>query len=208
MDVLWKFSGSSLEVLWNSVTERPPYRTLAVVAPLSREAVLDAAMSVVETDGVDALSMRRLAAKLGVAPTAIYWHVGNRDELLDALVDRIGDEVGRVRTSGRTPEARILSTARSLLASIESHRPLVGLAHQRDRLGSVLAPAQDAIGAAFGAAGLRGARCVDATNAVIQVVLGYSITELYRDRSPAIPLWDGERTFGVSLKAVVRGLLP
>src|SRR5947209_2297132 len=125
------------------------------VPPITRQAVLDAAMVIVEADGVAGLSMRRLAAKLDVAPTAIYWHVGSKDDVLDALVEQMGDQVGSVHTRGRTPEQRIVSTAKSLLASIESHRTLVGLAHQRGRLDVVLRPAEEAITAAFGEAGLR-----------------------------------------------------
>lgn len=178
------------------------------MAQVTRDSVLDTAMAMVEADGVAGISMRKLAAKLGVAPTAIYWHVGGKDELLDALVDRMGDEVGRVRTTGRTPEARIVSTARSLLASIETHRTLVGLAHARGRLGLVLAPAQEAIGAAFADAGLRGARCTDATNAVIQLVASHSVIEIYADASTGEQLWDGQRAFDVGLRAAVRGLLP
>jgi AcrR family transcriptional regulator len=204
---------------------------MPVADPLSRERVLDAAMAIVEADGVAGLSMRALAAKLGVAVTAIYWHVGNKDELLAALVERIGREAGAIRTTGRTPEQRIVSTARSLLASIDAHGALVGLAHQQGGLAVVFAPARRAIAEQFAAGGLRGDRLVDATNAVIQVVAAYSLTEAVMSRSPAqrtdqVQLWDGpapidaaaarrlhqppdtERAFEVSLRAVVRGLLP
>ena len=202
-----------------------------MVEPLSRERVLDAAMAIVESDGVDRLSMRALAAKLGVAVTGIYWHVGNKEELLAALVERIGAEVGDIRTTGRTPEQRILSTARSLLTTVDAHGALVGLAHQQGRLALVFAPARRAIAEAFADAGLKGGALVDATNAVIQVVAAFSLTEAVMHRSPAqrtdgVRLWDGpppvdrvaaarlheppdtDRTFGVSLRAVVRGLLP
>ena len=204
---------------------------MPVADPLSRERVLDAAMAIVEADGVAGLSMRSLAAKLGVAVTAIYWHVGNKDELLAALVERIGAEVGGIRTTGRTPEQRIVSTAKSLLASIDAHGALVGLAHQQGRLGLVFGPARRVIAEELSSSGLKGDRLVDATNAVIQVVAAYSLTEAVMSRSPEqrrdeAPLWDGpppidavaarklneppdpERAFDTSLRAVVRGLLP
>lgn len=198
--------------------------------PLSRDRVLDVALAIVEADGVAALSMRALAAKLGVAVTSIYWHVGNKEQLLAALVERVGGEIGGIHTTGRTPEQRILSTARSLLTSIGAHGALVGLAHQEGLLAVVFAPARRAIAEELGRAGLRGGRLVDATNAVIQVVAAYSLTEAVMSRSPAqrtdqVQLWDGpppidaaaarklheppdsERAFDVSLRAVVRGLL-
>jgi AcrR family transcriptional regulator len=200
-----------------------------VAQPLSRERVLDAAQAIVEADGVGRLSMRALAAKLGVAVTAIYWHVGNKEELLGALVERIG-EIGAIRTTGRTPAARITSTARSLLASIDAHGALVGLAHQEGRLAVVFAPARRAIAEELAAAGLKGDRLVDATNAVIQLVAAYSLTESVMSRSPEqrrddVELWDGpppidaaaarrlheppdtDRAFEVGLQALVKGLL-
>ena len=44
--------------------------------PVTRDAIVDAAMGLVEAQGIDALTMRRLSDELGVAVTAIYWHVG------------------------------------------------------------------------------------------------------------------------------------
>lgn len=201
------------------------------MASVTRDTVLDAAMAIVESEGVDRLSMRALAAKLGVAVTAIYWHVGNKEELLAGLVERIGTELGDIRTTGRTPEQRIASTARSLLRSIEAHGVLVGLAFQQGRIALVLAPARRALAEAFADAGLRGAALADATNAVILLVTTYSHTEAVVQRSPEqrtedIRLWAGEapvdpvatarlhrppdteRTFDVALRALVRGLLP
>lgn len=63
-------------------------------AGLTREAVLAGARAALAEDGVDALSMRRLARRLGVAPNALYSHVAGRDDLVDALLD---DTLGEVR---------------------------------------------------------------------------------------------------------------
>jgi AcrR family transcriptional regulator len=57
--------------------------------PISHERVVETALSLWRTEGADALSMRRLAAALGVAPTAIYWWAGNKDQLLAYVVDEI-----------------------------------------------------------------------------------------------------------------------
>jgi AcrR family transcriptional regulator len=59
-----------------------------VPAPrLTRATVLDEAMSVLDEEGLDALTMRHLAERLGVVPMAIYRHVSNKDDLIDALLD-------------------------------------------------------------------------------------------------------------------------
>ena len=64
-------------------------------AGLTREAVLAGARAALAEGGVDALSMRRLARRLGVAPNALYSHVAGRDDLVDALLD---DTLGEVRS--------------------------------------------------------------------------------------------------------------
>src|SRR5580704_16300281 len=87
-------------------------------APLSRGQVLDAAIEIVRTDGADRLTIRGLAAKLGVAVTAIYWHVGDKQALLDGLVDRIIEQIGEISVGGRGPEARLVSAGRSLRRSL------------------------------------------------------------------------------------------
>jgi AcrR family transcriptional regulator len=53
---------------------------------LSRAVVVDAALRIVDRDGLDGVSMRRLAAAIGATPMALYRHVPNKAALLDALV--------------------------------------------------------------------------------------------------------------------------
>ncbi|MET8419856.1 TetR family transcriptional regulator, partial [Streptomyces sp. NPDC005098] len=72
---------------------------------LTREEVLGAAAALVRQHGPEALTMRKLAAELGTAVTSIYWHVGNRESLLDALVERTVQEMGAVRPAGPAPPA-------------------------------------------------------------------------------------------------------
>jgi AcrR family transcriptional regulator len=60
---------------------------------LTREAILDRALELVERDGVAALSMRRLGDELGVDATAFYRHFRDKDELVLAAYDRITDEL-------------------------------------------------------------------------------------------------------------------
>src|SRR6187431_559655 len=61
--------------------------------PLSRERVLQAAVELADREGPDGLSMRRLAAELGVVPMALYKHVANKDELLDGMIDVVVGEI-------------------------------------------------------------------------------------------------------------------
>lgn len=65
----------------------PPGRT-----PLSRDRVLRGAVSYADTYGVDALSMRRLAADLGFEVMSLYNHVTGKDDLLDGMLEVVAAE--------------------------------------------------------------------------------------------------------------------
>lgn len=54
---------------------------------LDRETILDAALEIIDTKGVDGFTVRTLARTLGVYPTAIYWYIPNRNALLAAVAD-------------------------------------------------------------------------------------------------------------------------
>jgi TetR/AcrR family transcriptional regulator, tetracycline repressor protein len=197
-------------------------------AVTSRDEILDAAMELIDREGVDALSMRSLAAKLDVAVTAIYHHVGNRRQLEEALLERIVERGLPVTTTGGTPERRVLSTARSLLAAIGAHSALMGFAQRNGRLPSLAAPARTAIARSFSEAGLRGAALADATEAVVMLVAQHAITRYYSTRWPSPQeivgvdeagldrvavgklrqRTDADHTFEIALRALVRGLLP
>jgi TetR/AcrR family tetracycline transcriptional repressor len=56
---------------------------------LTREALAQAALRVLERDGLAGLSMRKVAAEVGVKAASLYWHVRNKEELLDLLNDAI-----------------------------------------------------------------------------------------------------------------------
>jgi AcrR family transcriptional regulator len=62
-------------------------------APLSREAIVEAAFRVVDRDGAEALSMRRVAQELGTGAASLYWHVDNKDALINLMIDRVAGEI-------------------------------------------------------------------------------------------------------------------
>jgi len=57
--------------------------------PLSREVIVDAALRLLDREGAGAFSMRRLAEELGVGAGAVYWHVANKEQLLQLVFDRL-----------------------------------------------------------------------------------------------------------------------
>jgi AcrR family transcriptional regulator len=87
-------------------------------APLSRERVLRAAVTLADQDGIESLSMRRLAEELDVVPMALYRHVANKDELLNGMVDIVVGEIDPPTNGTNWKSAirqRILSARRALL---------------------------------------------------------------------------------------------
>ncbi|EPL8096522.1 TPA: tetracycline resistance transcriptional repressor TetR(D), partial [Klebsiella pneumoniae] len=55
------------------------------MARLNRESVIDAALELLNETGIDGLTTRKLAQKLGIEQPTLYWHVKNKRALLDAL---------------------------------------------------------------------------------------------------------------------------
>lgn len=61
--------------------------------PLSRDRVVAEALRIVDQDGLDALTMRALGKRLGVDPMAVYYHIPNKDALLDGIVEAVWAEL-------------------------------------------------------------------------------------------------------------------
>ena len=93
--------------------------------PLSRERVLRAAVKVADSGGIESLTMRRLAEDLGAEAMSLYYHVANKEDVLDGVVDviarEINDLVDRIEAPSTGPEwktavrRRILSARQVLL---------------------------------------------------------------------------------------------
>lgn len=84
--------------------------------PLTRERILEAAMALADAEGLDALTMRRLAADLGVEAMSLYHHVPSKDALLGGLVDAIIGEVQDAPSEGTGADWRAALRDRCLTA--------------------------------------------------------------------------------------------
>jgi AcrR family transcriptional regulator len=98
---------------------------------LSRERVLRGAMTVADSAGVRALTIRSLAAELGVTPMSVYYYVANKSEILDGIVDEVFSEIdlppgdGDWRSEIRrraTSARRVLSRHPWAIALLESRK--------------------------------------------------------------------------------------
>jgi AcrR family transcriptional regulator len=102
---------------------------------LTRERVVEEALAVIAHDGAQALTMRRLAARLGVVPGALYHHVGNKQQLQDLLLDNVLAEVDLDLdpSLGWTEQLKVL--AHRLRQVLEAHPGIAGILKTRDPLG-------------------------------------------------------------------------
>ncbi|MFF2493458.1 TetR/AcrR family transcriptional regulator [Agromyces sp. NPDC058064] len=80
---------------------------------VSRDDLIEAAIALVERDGLDALTMRRLAAELDRAPMSLYTHVRNRDDLVDAIVARLIERLELREVPGEPWQETVRRTLRS-----------------------------------------------------------------------------------------------
>jgi AcrR family transcriptional regulator len=97
---------------------------------LSRARVLEAAVALADRIGLEAFSMRGLAQELGVVPMALYKHFGNKDELLDDMVDVVFDEM---RFSASAEDWRSVLRRRAITAreSLNRHSWAIGMMESR-----------------------------------------------------------------------------
>jgi AcrR family transcriptional regulator len=101
------------------------------VPVLSRRDVTDAAIVLVERDGLSSLTMRRLAAELGCAPMSLYTHVRSRDDLVEAIIDRLIERLDLADVAGETWDQtvrRTLGSYRDLAVRLPASFELLALA--------------------------------------------------------------------------------
>src|SRR5690349_21120625 len=121
--------------------------------------------------------MRKLAADVGVAPTAIYWHVGSREDLLNAVLDSMIADLPAIAARGSSPRARLSSVARSIRDQVRATTPAQQLAAELGRTAELSFPGQVALTREMQAAGVTGSDAAQAVRAVLFLVGGFILLE-------------------------------
>lgn len=98
---------------------------------LTRDAVVQVALTMADADGLDTLTIRRLANHFGVTPMALYWHVKNKDELLDAMGDAVFAAVVLRPANDREWSEQYRDLLTGLLTALRTHPGSVELAMRR-----------------------------------------------------------------------------
>jgi AcrR family transcriptional regulator len=140
---------------FHSVWTRPP-RARGGQPSLSREQIVRAAIELLDAEGTPGLSMRRLGTRLDAGATSLYWHVANKEELLELAVDEVLGEI-YVPEAGDAPWRVSVSTfANGVRAALLRHPWVIGLLGTKPTLGPNAMRLGDRLIAVLTAAGFTG----------------------------------------------------
>lgn len=145
---------------------------------LTRDALVRAALVVLERDGLDALSMRRVAAELGLQAPSLYWHVRNKEELLELLADAVLDGMDLTGIRGTWRE-QVGELARRYRAHLTSRRDVPRLLAGRFVVGRhASATMEHALGILRGAGFTPGEAAAGMYLIAVNYVLGFALQEM------------------------------
>jgi AcrR family transcriptional regulator len=100
---------------------RAPTRNRTVRPALNRDQIVDAAMRIVAEEGIDAVSMRRVAQVFDTGPSTLYAHIANKDELLQLMIDRINDDIEVPEPDPQRWQEQVKEVARSTYRALTAH---------------------------------------------------------------------------------------
>lgn len=107
--------------------------------PLTREAIVDAALRVLDREGMDGLSMRRVGEELGTGAASLYWHVRNKEELLQLLFERAMGEIDLPTPDPTRWREQLKDLGRQSRALMRRHRDIGRISLGRVPAGPTLA---------------------------------------------------------------------
>ena len=178
-------------------TKKP---TAPVRAPLSRERVLHAAVTLADEQGLTALSMRKLGEALGVEAMSLYNHVANKHDLLDGMIDTV---FGEIELPGRGVDWRGAMRTRgvSMRAALRRHRWAIGLMESRTTPGPATLRHHDAVIGSLRAGGFSVAMTAHAFSALDSYIYGFALQEA------TLPFETADETVELA-NAIIDGFAP
>ena len=144
--------------------------------PLSRARVLRGALAVADAGGLGSLTIRSLARELGVKPMSVYYHVANKDEILDGLVDIVFDEI-ELPVPGRDWRSEIQRRAHSAREVLARHRWAIGLLESRTSPGPANLRHHDTVLATLREGGFSAEMTAHAYALIDSYVYGFALQE-------------------------------
>jgi AcrR family transcriptional regulator len=144
--------------------------------PLSKARVLRAAITLADEHGIDSVTMRKLAQVLGVEAMSIYYHVANKDEILDGIVDIAFSEID-LSPDGTDWKTSMRGRAISVRAVLSAHPWAIGLMQSRTNPGPALLMHHDSVIGTLRTAGFSIALAAHAISALDAYIYGFALQE-------------------------------
>jgi AcrR family transcriptional regulator len=166
---------------WQRAPARPPRRRRD---PISKEAIVTAAIGLLDREGLSALSMRHLAEELGTGAASLYWHVGSKDGLLDLVLDEV---IGEGKVPDPDPDRwqdQLKQVARDQRAASLRHPWVVRVSIGRIPMGPNALRYSERILAILRSGGLPPHLAVQGYLLLIATVNGFTIDETGVDDAP------------------------
>jgi AcrR family transcriptional regulator len=180
------------------VWERPEPPDRPVPAPLSRERIVQAAIQLADADGLDAVSLRKVAAVLDVGPMRLYGYIATKEELLDLMVDAVYAEI---RPAGNSWREVLRSLAETTRQAAHQHEWLADLLGGRPQLGPNTLTCGEAVLVAMGGVDLDTVvPAVAAVNAYVNGAVRREITERRAERASGMDQRQWQATYGPYLQ--------
>ncbi len=168
---------------------------MAARIPLSRERIVAAAVAVADRAGIAGVSMRAVAAELGVEAMSLYHHIASKDALLDALADAVFERIALPQPGSPWREA-MAQRARSARAVFVAHPWALGMLESRPVPGAPLLRHHDRVLGILFDAGFGVRMAIHAFSAIDAYVYGYALTET---GLPFAPDGEAETEYAVGL---------
>src|SRR5512146_114748 len=166
---------------------------------LSRDQVLEAAVTLADEGGIDALSMRKLGQALGVEAMSLYNHVAGKSDLLDGMVDVVFGEIGLPAGDGGWKLA-VRQRAISAREALSRHRWAIGLMESRRSPGPATLRHHDAVLGCLREAGFSIALSAHAYSLLDSYIYGFALQEA------SLPFGNEEETAQVAQE--IMGTMP
>lgn len=187
-----------LRLLWEPTVAVAPSR-----GPRPKLALIDVVeggIALADADGLASLSMRKVAARLGVGAMSLYTYVPGRDELLELMVDRVHAELA-APTAELSWRADVEHQVGERWRMYERHPWLLDLNTARPPVGPHVLDADEALYAALERAGLRGTDVVSTSNLILWQLLGAARSQISdsdqarRTGTSAEAYWESRASF-------------
>jgi TetR/AcrR family transcriptional regulator, tetracycline repressor protein len=173
--------------------------------PLTRRRILRAALRLIDRDGLDRLSMRRLGAALGVEGMALYRHVGNKQQLLEGVVEVLLEELELPPSGSASWVDAWVALARSYRRLARSHPGAFRLLALSPLSTAARFERAQAPVAILRAAGFDEHQAQLAFRTLLSYADGYLLREL-ADTDHDLPTEEAEAAFDFGIRAILTGL--